>query len=233
MPQGARENDQLVVDGCDIDRVRLMLAARAHPRPAEQPELTPSEPSRLLKEIVHTGSDPALSPWQNIVVRSEEAAIAIGAEFEIPDDHVTIEKPQMNERRRQDLFDFGPDSRFERADVTELQAVAHLIIGDADFELRAVDEGRRELRPMLVGIGQKPSHGFRAQETADHDMRTTAFGAVENHRWQWLERPRDHAASYAIRRAFGRRRVNRAGSFGTPRSMLMLKGLWARPIAAK
>jgi hypothetical protein len=233
MPQGARENDQLIVSRCDVDQVRLMVAALPHPRPAEQPELAPREPSRLSKEIVHKGSDPALSPWQDIVVGSEEAPVAIGAEFEIPDDHVTVKKPQMNERRRQYLLDLGLDPRLERADVTELHAVADLIIGDADFELRAVHQGRRELCPMLVDIGQKLPHGLRAQETADDDMRTAAFRAVENHRWQWLERPRDHAASYVIAQASGRRRVNRIGSFNPPRSKLMLKGLKAWPMPAK
>src|SRR5258708_21219286 len=95
MLQPAREDYEIVAPRGNVDPWEVLRAARLGAGPAINPKLAASETRGLSKKIIDAGDDPGSSVRQNIMVRSEETAIAVGAKLEFPSDHLAIEQPQL------------------------------------------------------------------------------------------------------------------------------------------
>ena len=114
---------------------------------------------------------------QNIVVRPEVTAMAVGAKLELPSDHLAIEEPQLHERRGKHALDFGPDSCFEGTDLRETLTISRLDIGDVGLSLLTVNRRGHKLRASSVDMGEQLLHHCITEEPLHDKMRA----AVKRH----------------------------------------------------
>ncbi|HKX07775.1 MAG TPA: hypothetical protein VJN67_06250 [Stellaceae bacterium] len=128
-------------------------------------------------------------------MRFEKATIAIGTEFELGEDRLSLEKTELRERHAKHLQYSRLDHLLKGLDGEKHRTAADVGVFDRTANLHAVYQGGNELRTLPVDVPQEPLHESRTQKIVDDGVGASMLGPVESHGTGDIKRLGYHLAS--------------------------------------